>query len=408
MTYGYPPQLPPSGWYPDPQPLPQYRWWSGTMWTAYVHPPREPATVAVGGASDAAAGSAVSAATGRKRMWLGRFGGFIILGACAGIWVWLIGFSLILDAIAPADDSGGPVFLSPYLLVTGSVAVAASIMYTMAYRLRPADGLTASRLVIIALVGGTGATLLAIPVNSLIDVAGGGTEARPSALALGMAGVVEELAKILFVVLLAWRLPVKNARIGLFVGGAVGFGFSVIENLSYLEQAFALGAEKGNAFGSFIETVIVREVTGPFLHPVFTALLSAAVFAAARNGRFRITFGVIGTYLAVATAHGLFNSMFTLTRLISRDAVVAGLLTLLFTVLLLLGSGLAWLLVARRAKRTALAQEAAAAAAAYRAAALRTEPQVGPGSQPALATDPGPEPAPDARADPTRERINAP
>jgi RsiW-degrading membrane proteinase PrsW (M82 family) len=398
VTYGYPPQLPPSGWYPDPQPLAQYRWWSGTGWTPYVHPPRRQG-FAVGGASGAVAGSATiaAAATPRKRKWLGRFGGFIILGACAGIWVWLIGISLMLDAIAPAGNSDGPIFLSPYLLVTGSVAVAASIFYTMAYRLRPGDGLTASRLVIIALVGGTSATLLAIPVNSLIDVAGGGTEARPSPLALGMAGVVEELAKILFVVLLAWRLPVKNARIGLFVGGAVGFGFSVVENLGYLEQAFAVGAERGDALGSFIETVIVREVTGPFLHPVFTALLSAAVFAAARKGRFRLTFGVIGTYLAVATAHGLFNSMATLTRLLSHDAIVAGLLTLLFTVVLLLGSGLAWLLVARRAKRTALAQEAAAADEAYRSAALQAEPQA---AQVVL--------EPQAAADPAREPINAP
>ncbi|MEO7015998.1 MAG: PrsW family glutamic-type intramembrane protease, partial [Leifsonia sp.] len=341
MTYGYFPPPPPSGWYPDPTPTPQYRWWSGAEWTAWVWPPREPWSLpgaVAGDASAAVPGTATvtypAVVAGRPRgKWIGRFGGWIIVAGCVAIWAWLFGFSFLFDALTRDTERGGPPALDPYLLVTGSIAVAAALLYTMAYRLRPADGLTASRLVLIAVIGGTGATLLAIPVNTLLDIAGHGTSGKPSLLALGLAGVVEEFMKILLVLLLARRLPVKNARIGLFVGGAVGFGFSVIENLSYLQEAFATGAVTGNSLGRFLETTIARELTGPFLHPLFTALLAAAIFGAVRDGRFRLTFAVFGTYLAVAAAHGLFDTLPRLTAMIpGLGKAGIGLLSLLFIV----------------------------------------------------------------------------
>ncbi len=31
------PQLPPAGWYPDPQNPVNHRWWDGTAWTDAVH-----------------------------------------------------------------------------------------------------------------------------------------------------------------------------------------------------------------------------------------------------------------------------------------------------------------------------------------------------------------------------------
>ncbi|WP_431246213.1 PrsW family glutamic-type intramembrane protease [Leifsonia xyli] len=328
--------LPPAGWYGDPSDVHALRWWSGAGWTGYTYPlqaaqpprPERP-----------------------PRKWIGRFGGWILVASSAFIWVWLFGFSLLLNAIAPHASDDAPAVLSPYLLMTGAATVAAAILYTMAYRLRPDDRLTASRLVIIAGVGGLGATLVAGPVNSLIDVLGGGTASHPSGLALVLAGVVEELLKVTAAVLLALTLPVKNARIGLFVGGAVGLGFSVIENLGYLQESFARGQDNGMGFGMFLATVVGRELTGPFLHPVFSALLGAAVFAAARKGRFRLTIGVVLAYLAVAAGHGLFNGATWLAQHLPWQKAAAGGALLLFELLFALGSGLAWLLIARRIRR---------------------------------------------------------
>lgn len=334
-----PSTTPPPGWYGDPYDAGTLRWWSGAEWTAYTHPvpslqPSQPV-----------------AKPKLPRKWMGRFGGWILVGSSVFIWLWLFGFSLLIQAIAPHADDDGPAVLSPYLLVTGAATVAAAILYTMAYRLRPADGLTASRLVIIAGVGGLAATLVAAPVNTLINVLSGGTASHPSGLPLVLAGVVEELVKVTAAVLLALRLPVKNARIGLFVGGAVGLGFSVIENLSYLQEAFARGQDDPLGFGLFVGTAIGRELTGPFLHPVFTALLAAAVFGATRNGRFRLTFRVVAAYLGVAAAHGIFNGAAWLAQNAPWPAAARGGGILLFDLVFVVASGLTWLLIARRIRR---------------------------------------------------------
>ena len=162
---------------------------------------------------------------------------------------------------------------------------------------------------------------------------------------------------MLFAVLLCLRLPLKNARIGLFVGGAVGLGFSVVENLGYLQQAFALGQEQGQGFATFALTTLGREVTGPFLHPVFSALLGAAVFGAARGGRFRITFGVVLAYLGVAAAHGLFDAL-QWTASARALGPASGILVVLLSLVFAAASGLTWLYVVRRVR----SREAAAAA----------------------------------------------
>jgi len=329
------PQTPPAGWYDDPHDAGALRWWSGVGWTEYTAPRQPPQPVA-------------TRRPRAPRKWIGRFGGWIIAGCSAFIWLWLFGFSLLLGAIAPHAKDDAPAVLSPYLLVTGAATVAAAILYTMAYRLRADDRLSASRLVIIAGVGGLAATLVSGPVNSIIDVLTGGTAAHPSGVALVSAGVVEELAKIAAAVVLAWRLPVKDARIGLFVGGAVGLGFSVIENLGYLQEAFARGQENGSGLGVFLVTTIGRQLTGPFLHPVFSALLGAAVFGAARGGRFRFTWRVLLAYLAVAAAHGVFNGAAWLAQNLPWPEAARGGGILLFDLVFVVASGVTWLLIARR------------------------------------------------------------
>lgn len=334
MTHAVPP-----GWYPDPEGFSQYRWWTGVNWTYHVYQPQMPV--------------AAVRKVREPSKWIGRFGGLIIVGVAIGIWVWVVGISFLLNTITPPDTAHDNVVTFPAtMLIAGSAGVATAFLYTMAYRLRPSDGLTPGRMLIIGAVGGLAAILVAGPLNSLVDILGGGSGPTPSAAALAGAGFIEEAVKILAVVVLAWKLPVKNARTGLFVGGAVGFAFSVFENIDYLQFALAHGAQTGNGLGLAIGTTLVREISGPFLHPAFTAILAAALFATSRNGRFRFSFTVVGVYLAVAVAHSLFDSMAGLMGLaFPGHPIAAGGLAFLLDLVLLAAVGTAWLLVARRANR---------------------------------------------------------
>ncbi|WP_295121952.1 PrsW family glutamic-type intramembrane protease [uncultured Leifsonia sp.] len=343
MTYA-PSMLPPSGWYPDPYDPGLLRWWSGVEWTGYTYP-----------VAPAAAPQEPRAPRKRRapRKWLGRFGGWIIAGVSAGIWLWVFGFSFLLAAIAPHARDGGPSVVPTFLLLSGAATVAVALLYTMAYKLRPDDELSAPRLLLIGGVGGLAAALVAAPANALIDVVSGGTSAHPSELALLTAGVVEETVKLAAVLLLAMKLPVKDARIGLFVGGAVGIGFSVIENVGYLLDAFARGQEAGgNGIGYFIVVTIGRQLTGPFLHPVFSALVAAAVFAAAKEGRYRLSLGAVLAYLGVVAAHGGFDGFIGFMQNAPMPAAERGGLLLIFEFVFVVASGITWLLVAQHVRRT--------------------------------------------------------
>lgn len=336
MTYA-PPLLPPSGWYPDPYDARMLRWWSGAEWTAYTYPAFPHAPVK----------------RREPRKWLGRFGGWIIAAASAGIWLWVFGFSFLFAAIAPHAHDDGPSVVPPFLLLTGAATVAVALLYTMAYKLRPDDKLSAPQLLLIGGVGGLAATLVAAPANTLIDLASGGTSGQPSELSLVMAGVVEETVKLAAVLLLAMKLPVKDARIGLFVGGAVGIGFSVIENVGYLLDAFARGQEAGgNGIGYFIAVTIGRQLSGPFLHPVFSSLLAAAVFAASRDGRYRLSIGAALAYVGVVVAHGGFDGVIGLVQYAPLSNAARGGLLLLFEFVFVIASGITWLLIAQHIRRT--------------------------------------------------------
>jgi RsiW-degrading membrane proteinase PrsW (M82 family) len=281
------------------------------------------------------------------RKWLGRKGGLIILAGFAAFWLYLLLFeSLVEHEFSP----------SPTVIVLGGFALATAIIYTMAYRLRPQDGITVSRLLIAFLVGGLISTTIAGTANWLIDAASGGNPLHPSIVALSLAGVVEELCKILAVVIVARGLA-KTARNGLFLGGAVGLGFSAIEDMEYQLRGWDVAPLAHSPLLSLIEVTVTRDIVGPMEHPVFTALFAAALFAATRRGRYRVTIGVVGTYLALAVVHGLIDSESSYLYLLT-GAAPSFVLEMYIMILLVTASGIAWIVISRRINDRAFAAEA--------------------------------------------------
>ncbi|MCU1529593.1 MAG: hypothetical protein JWP75_3356 [Frondihabitans sp.] len=276
------------------------------------------------------------------KKWLGRFG---------GVWIGLagLGFFLFLMLVGGLVlDNGAAVTIG---LLVGSVTVAASFIYTLAYRLVPRDTLTLARLLIAFGLGGLLAVTIGSSFDSLLAKASGGSGSTPGTLVLLLAGVSEELAKILAVVLVSRGLRDKSPRNGLFLGGAVGFGFAALEDLSYAVNFYEhppVQFHLSHLATAFV-IVPIRAVETPFLHPMFTALFATALFRASRNGRFRVTRRVVLAYLGVALLHGLFDGGPTLLERFLPLAV-AGLLTLVIYAGIILVPGLIWIRTARRAR----------------------------------------------------------
>jgi len=226
----------------------------------------------------------------------------------------------------------------------GAALVPGTLLWIMTHRLTATDTLTPAKLVQTAAIGGVLAFTVGGTLDSLATYLPQQVVEGHGVVSLALAGVIEEFAKAVIVVALGWRVA-KTARNGLFLGGAVGIGFAVLETMYYLAAAFQ-GTEP------VLETsrlMFERGLLSPFMHPLWSALLGAAIFAAAaKTGRFRLTFGVVGAYLGVAVLHGLWDSGGPLVGIAVGDAGIGVLASIVFTIVAAVVGGLVWRHVAKR------------------------------------------------------------
>lgn len=128
-------------------------------------------------------------------------------------------------------------------------------------------------------------------------------------------GLIEELAKILAVMVVVRKMRHNSQLDGLLLGAAVGMGFAAFESTGYAFSVFLDVFTKDFVFGapqifSLLATIGVtalRSLLAPFGHGVWTAILSGVLFRESGAKRFRITLPVIVTYVAVAVLHGLWD-----------------------------------------------------------------------------------------------------
>jgi len=274
--------------------------------------------------------------------WIGRFGGWIILGTMLFFWL----LNILYDQFVVHHLA-----LSPNSLVLGGFGMTSALVYTLAYRLRPADGITPMRLLLAFLLGGLFATELAIFIEVGVSSLPVGSADNQDVLVHALAGVIEELCKIIAVVIAARGLTVRNARTGLFMGGAVGLGFAAFEDMKYAAASLTGLVPGQSGLASVLEVTLGRDILGPLEHPILTAFVASALFAAARNGRFRITPAVIGVYLIMAALHGLIDTLPILIGNVAGNSPFASAVGASSGIVIAVGLGVAWLIYTRRLRR---------------------------------------------------------
>jgi RsiW-degrading membrane proteinase PrsW (M82 family) len=282
------------------------------------------------------------------RKWLGPAGGWIVFLVLTGFW----GANLLFNGLV-IHHAG----FSPNTMILGGLGMTGGVLYTMAYRLRPQDEITPLRLILVFVLGGLLATELAVFLEAIVDLVPPIPVAARSLLVRSLAGIIEEACKLLVVVLFARGLTQRTPRAGLFLGGAVGLGFAAFEDMKYALAIFNQPIYPHNPVGSLVVVTLGRDAIGPFEHPIFSALLAAALFSATRAGRFRITPMVVGVYLLVSAGHGLIDSAGTLLFDVLHNRAAASALDFLVSILVALTGSIIWFRYSRRLKRELVASE---------------------------------------------------
>jgi hypothetical protein len=135
--------------------------------------------------------------------------------------------------------------------------------------------------------------------------------------------------KGVLLVIIGWRVVPKTATQGALLGATVGAGFAAFESAGYAFNA-AITAQ-GIDLASLLQTEVLRAILAPVGHVLWTAVLGAVLFGAARGrDRFRFSPWVLLTYLGVAVLHALWDSasdVAAVLALIANGRAVAELAT---------------------------------------------------------------------------------
>lgn len=121
-----------------------------------------------------------------------------------------------------------------------------------------------------------------------------------------VVGLIEELAKILGVLVVA-RHRSHDAEIdGLILGAAAGMGFAALESTGYVFTAFLMS---GGSLSALVGVTLLRGLLAPLGHGTWTAILASVLFRETSLRHFRLNRKVIGAYLTVVVLHGLWDGL---------------------------------------------------------------------------------------------------
>jgi RsiW-degrading membrane proteinase PrsW (M82 family) len=225
--------------------------------------------------------AASSSRTRHRRAWLRIFLG--------GLALWIATGAVTFVTLNPN--------LVPTLILIGSFLVPVTFV-AYAFEHRASDTLTEHTIFIGFVYGGVLGVLGASLLESWLL-------GRSNLSYLGV-GMIEEGVKLAALWFIARRLHTYLVRDGIVLGATVGFGFAAFESAGYAFNA--LFTMHGLSLGSLVETEILRGVLTPVGHGLWTGIMGGVLFHAARNGRLRLSLGVIIWYLVVSGLHAFWDA----------------------------------------------------------------------------------------------------
>ncbi|RDI01394.1 RsiW-degrading membrane proteinase PrsW (M82 family) [Curtobacterium sp. AG1037] len=195
--------------------------------------------------------------------------------------------------------------LVPTIILLGSFLVPFTVVLFVIERVT--GTVSTMQLVTAFFVGG----ILGVLGASLLEA-----DLRQGAFIYVVVGFVEEFVKGVLLLFVGWRVRPKTAGQGALLGATIGAGFAAFESAGYAFNAAI--TERGIDLVSLLQTEVVRAVLSPVGHVLWTAILGAVLFGAARGGaKLRWSWWIPTAYVVVSVLHGLWDSNSTLSTLLA-------------------------------------------------------------------------------------------
>lgn len=165
--------------------------------------------------------------------------------------------------------------LIPGLLFVGSFAVPLSTLIFFLEMNAPRN-ISVFMVMALAFLGGVTSMFIALILFDRLDF-------LSSLLHASAAGLIEESAKVLVVVLIVGRFTrYKWILNGLLFGAAIGMGFAAFESAGYAFKPILAGGD----FDNIVDSIVLRGLLSPFMHIVWTANAAAALWMVKGSKKF--------------------------------------------------------------------------------------------------------------------------
>ena len=214
----------------------------------------------------------------------------------------LIFLALVYFGFYAAFEQFENIKLIPGLIMMGSLAVPLATVILF-FELNVPRNVSFNRVLMLVASGG---------VVSLFVALVGFQVSNLDWLGASSAGIVEEIGKLLAVIIVARSFRGKYILNGLLFGAAVGAGFAFFESAGYAFDYL----ERTNSLHVMFDTIQTRAFLTPFGHVAWTAIAAAALWRVKGDKSFQVCMLLDSTFLKTIAIpmllHMLWNSPFQL------------------------------------------------------------------------------------------------